>query len=139
MSTGLSRRVGRPPIGADPAATFQIDPVLRGPAEPSVPVGGAGWVIAPCLTHVVPAQGLQYIAPGSPWENGYCERFNGKLQDECMKQEIFTSLKEAQVVIGIWRNTYNRVRPHSSLNHRPPAPVTFPDTAFRLPKAATMQ
>ena len=82
---------------------------------------------------------IQYIAPGSPWENGYCESFNGKLQDECLKQEIFTSLKEAQVVIGMWQNTYNRVRPHSSLDYRPPAPVTFPDLAFRLPMAATMQ
>lgn len=82
---------------------------------------------------------IQYIAPGSPWENGYCESFNGKLKDECLRQEIFYSLKEAQTVIGIWQNTYNRVRPHSSLSYRPPAPVTFPDLAFRLPMAATMQ
>ena len=58
---------------------------------------------------------IQYIAPGSPWENGYCESFNGKLRDECLRQEIFYSLKEAQIVIGLWQNTYNRVRPHSSL------------------------
>ncbi|KQO70810.1 integrase [Methylobacterium sp. Leaf469] len=82
---------------------------------------------------------IQYIAPGSPWENGYCESFNGKLKDECLRQEIFYSLKEAQTVIGIWQNTYNRVRPHSSLGYRPPAPVTLPDLAFRLPMAATMQ
>jgi IS30 family transposase len=44
---------------------------------------------------------IQYIAPGSPWENGYCEGFNGKLRDECLKQEIFYSLKEAQTVIGL--------------------------------------
>ena len=60
-------------------------------------------------------------------------------KDECLRQEIFYSLKEAQTVIGIWQNTYNRVRPHSSLGYRPPAPVTFPDLAFRLPVAATMQ
>ena len=48
---------------------------------------------------------IQYIAPGSPWENGYCESFNGKLQDECLRQEIFYSLKEARTVIGIWQNT----------------------------------
>jgi len=59
--------------------------------------------------------------------------------DECLKQEIFYSLKEAQVMIGLWQNTYNRVRPHSSLGYRPPAPVTFPDLAFRLPMAAAMQ
>jgi transposase InsO family protein len=62
-----------------------------------------------------------------------------KLQDECLRQEIFYSLKEAQIVIGLWQNTYNRVRPHSSLGYRPPAPVSFPDLAFRLPMAATMQ
>ena len=56
-----------------------------------------------------------YIKPGSPWENGYCESFNGKLQDECLKGEIFYSLKEAQVVIERWRVHYNTVRPHSSL------------------------
>ena len=82
---------------------------------------------------------IQYIAPGSPWENGYCESFNGKLKDECLRQEIFYSLKEAQIVISMWQNTYNRVRPHSSLGYRPPAPVTFPDLAFRLPMVATMQ
>ncbi len=54
---------------------------------------------------------IQYIAPGSPWENGYCESFNGKLRDECLRQEIFYSLKEAQIVIGLWQTTYNRVRP----------------------------
>ena len=61
-----------------------------------------------------------------------------KFKDECLKQEIFYSLK-AQTVIGLWQNAYNRVRPHSSLGYRPPAPVTFPDLAFRLPMASGMQ
>ena len=82
---------------------------------------------------------IQYIAPGSPWENGYCESFNGKLKDEYRRQEIFYSLKEALTVIGLWQNTYNRVRPHSSLRYRPPAPLTTPDLAFRLPMALAMQ
>jgi putative transposase len=82
---------------------------------------------------------IQYIAPGSPWENGYCESFNGKLRDECLRLDIFYSRKEAQVVIGLWQNTYNRVRPHSSLGDLPPAPVSRPDLAFRLPMAAAMQ
>ncbi len=82
---------------------------------------------------------IQYIAPGSLWENGYCKSFNGKLRDECLRQEIFYSLKEAQIVIGLWQTTYNRVRPHSSLGYRPPAPVSYPVLAFRLPMAATMQ
>ncbi len=62
-----------------------------------------------------------------------------KFKDECLKQEIFYSLKEAQTVIGLWQNADNRVRPHSSLGYRPPAPVTFPDLAFRLPMASGMQ
>ena len=71
-----------------------------------------------------------YIAPGSPWENGYCESFNGKLRDELLNGEIFYSLKEAKVVIGQWRHHYNTVRPHSSLRYRPPAPQTFAPTVM---------
>ncbi len=65
-----------------------------------------------------------YIEPGSPWENGYNESFNGKLRDELLNREIFTTLLEAQVLVEHWRNEYNRVRPHSSLGYRPPAPET---------------
>ena len=68
-----------------------------------------------------------FIEPGSPWENGYCESFNGKLRDEFLDGEIFYSLKEAQVLTEQWRRTYNQIRPHSSLNYRPPAPVTAAD------------
>ena len=64
----------------------------------------------------------RYIEPGSPWENGYCESFNGKLREECLNGEIFYSLQEAQIVIGGWRVQYNTVRPHSALDYRPPAP-----------------
>ena len=66
--------------------------------------------------------GTLYIEPGSPWENGYCESFNGKLRDECRNGEIFYSLQEAQIVIEGWRVPYNTVRPHSALDYRPPAP-----------------
>jgi putative transposase len=60
-------------------------------------------------------------------------------KDECLRQRIFYSLKEAQIVIDLWQNKYNRVRPHSSFGYQPPAPVTFPDLAFRLPTVAAMQ
>jgi putative transposase len=70
-----------------------------------------------------------FIEPGSPWENGYCESFNGKLRDECLNGEIFYSPKEAQVVIEQWRKFYNTVRPHSSLGYRPPAPMTWMEVA----------
>ena len=65
-----------------------------------------------------------YIAPGSPWENGYNESFNGSLRDELLNGEIFYSLAEARVLIEAWRRHYNTVRPHSSLGYRPPAPET---------------
>jgi hypothetical protein len=58
--------------------------------------------------------GPLYIEPGSPWENGYCESFNGKLRDECLNGEIFYSLKEAQIVNERWRVEYNTECPHSA-------------------------
>jgi len=63
-----------------------------------------------------------FIEPGSPWENGYIESFNGKMRDELLNREIFTTLTEAKVLIADWRKEYNQVRPHSSLGYRPPAP-----------------
>jgi len=66
-----------------------------------------------------------YIEPGSPWENGYCESFNGKLRDEFLNGEIFYSLKEAQILTERWRVEYNTERPHSALAYRPPAPQAF--------------
>lgn len=66
-----------------------------------------------------------FIEPGSPWENGYNESFNGKLRDELLNGEIFTTLLEAQVLIEEWRQEYNQFRPHSALGYRPPAPETF--------------
>tara|TARA_B100000614_G_scaffold241894_1_gene243445 strand:+ start:121 stop:606 length:486 start_codon:yes stop_codon:yes gene_type:complete len=65
-----------------------------------------------------------FIAPGSPWENGYNESFNGKLRDEFLNMEIFYTLKEARILIERWRHHYNTVRPHSALGYRPPAPET---------------
>jgi transposase InsO family protein len=66
-----------------------------------------------------------YIEPGSPWENGYVESFNGKLRDELLNGEIFHTVHEAKVLIEQWRRHYNTVRPHSSLGYRPPAPETL--------------
>jgi putative transposase len=66
-----------------------------------------------------------FIELGSPWENGYIESFNGKLRDELLNREIFTTLEEAKVLIEQWRKEYNQVRPHSSLGYLPPAPETI--------------
>lgn len=70
-----------------------------------------------------------YIEPGSPWENPYIESFNGKLRDECLNREIFTSGAEARVIIESWRIEYNTQRPHSSLGNL--TPVEFADRSRR--------
>ncbi len=80
-----------------------------------VAVAVKGWIIG------VGAK-TAYIEPGSPWENGYVESFNGKLRDELLNMEVFNTLAEACVLIEQWRVHYNTVRPHSSLGYRPPAP-----------------
>lgn len=66
-----------------------------------------------------------YIEPGSPWENGYIESFNGKFRDELLNGEIFDTLLEAKVLTEKWRQEYNTIRPHSSLGYNPPAPETI--------------
>jgi putative transposase len=78
-----------------------------------------------------------YIEPGSPWENGYVESFNGKLRDELLNGEIFYTLAEAKIVIEQWRKYYNTIRPHSSLGYRPPAPevISWPTSPDSLPVA----
>jgi putative transposase len=73
-----------------------------------------------------------FIEPGSPWENGYVESFNGKLRDELLDGELFYTLKEAQILIEHWRREYNHLRPHSSLGGRPPAPETIVWPGFSL-------
>ena len=76
--------------------------------------------------------GTLFIEPGSPWENGYIESFNGKLRDELLNREIFYTVKEATILIEQWRRHYNGVRPHSALGYRPPAPeaIAFPAFGF---------
>jgi len=66
-----------------------------------------------------------YIAPGSPWENGFIESFNARLRDELLDGEIFYSLAEARIVVESWRRHYNAKRPHASLGYKPPAPEVF--------------
>lgn len=77
-----------------------------------------------------------FIEPGSPWENGYNESFNGKLRDELLNGEIFYTLTEAHVLIERWRQEYNTFRPHSSLGYRPPAPEA---TQWPHPASASLQ
>jgi transposase InsO family protein len=86
-----------------------------------------GWI------HGVGAK-TAFIEPGSPWENGYVESFNGKLRNELLDGEVFNSLAEARVLIEQWRVHYNTARPHSSLGYRPPAPeVVMPGGVKSVP------
>ena len=87
-----------------------------------------------------------YIEPGSPWENGYIESFNGKLRDELLNREIFDTLFEAKVLVERWRREYNHMSPHSSLEYQPPAPeavlpidslLLFGSATLHLPTTAT--
>jgi putative transposase len=80
-----------------------------------------------------------FIEPGSRWENGYCESFNGKLRDELLKGEIFYSLREAWIIIERRRRHYNERRPYSSLGYQPPAPATVGQIQPFEPVAAMQQ
>jgi putative transposase len=64
---------------------------------------------------------LDFIRPGKPVENGLCESFNGRLRDECLNTNEFTSLEHARAVLAAWRDDYNHHRPHSSLGHLTPS------------------
>jgi transposase InsO family protein len=78
-----------------------------------------------------------FIEPGSPWENGYNESFNGKLRDELLDEEFFYTLKEAKALVEQWRIHYNAVRPHGSLGYRPQAPQAI--NPLVMPASATQQ
>jgi putative transposase len=97
--------------------------ILRGPPAYVRSDNGPEFV-AQSVRNWITAVGAKtaYIEPGSPWENGYVESFNGRLRDELLNGEIFHTLKEAQILIEQWRRHYNAVRPHSALRYRPPAP-----------------
>jgi transposase InsO family protein len=73
---------------------------------------------------------------GSPWENGYNKSFNGKLRDEMLNGEMFHTMREAEILIGRWRDHYNTFRPHSSLGYLPPAPEAILPRPAGLPYAA---
>jgi len=79
---------------------------------------------AKAIRHWLSRLGVEtlFIEPGSPWENGYIESFNGKLRDELLNREVLYTLAEAKVLIEHWRKEYNQIRPHSALRYRPPAP-----------------
>lgn len=115
----------------DIKVTDRINPSLAPATVANVPLGLGvlasfttqigDWLTRTAETVFVMPGELNYT-PGSPWENGYNESFNGSLRDELLNGEIFYSLAEARVLIEAWRRHYNTIRPHSSLGYRPPAP-----------------
>ena len=100
--------------------------ILRGPPAFIRSDNGAEFIAKKVRTWI-DAVGAKtaFIAPGSPWENGYCESFNARFRDELLNGEVFFSLREAQILIEKWRRHYNTVRPHSALGYRPPAPESI--------------
>jgi len=80
-----------------------------------------------------------YVEPGSPWENGYIESFNGKLRDEVLNREVFYSVKEAKVLVEDWRLEYNNRRPHSGLDYMTPAGFAASCIASASPTAQLQQ
>jgi len=72
------------------------------------------WLKAACVKTL-------FVAPGSPWENGYVESFNSKLRDELLNRELFLHIDELRYVADRWRMDYNHYRPHSSLGYMAPA------------------
>jgi putative transposase len=100
--------------------------ILRGTPEHVRSDNGPEF-IAKAVQEWIAAVGARtaYIAPGSPWENGFIESFNARLRDELLNGEIFYTLAEARIIIESWRRHYNTVRPHGSLGYKPPAPEVF--------------
>lgn len=82
-----------------------------------------GEFIARAITRLAEITGVEmlYIAPGSPWENGYAESFHGRLRDELLNAEVFDGVIDAKALAAKWRHEYNHRRPHSSLRYLPPA------------------
>ncbi|MGY6570218.1 MAG: IS3 family transposase [Salinarimonas sp.] len=130
--TGCSRSSTNSPTRASRSGSTDVIGVLsdlfilRGVPEHVRSDNGPEFV-AKAVQEWITAVGGQtaYIAPGSPWENGFIESFNARLRDELLDGEIFYTLREAQVVIESWRRHFNTVRPHGSLGYKPPAPEVF--------------
>ena len=119
----LAIRVARKLKGADVIDVLSDLFILRG-VPGHVRSDNGPEFVAKAVQAWIAGVGAQtaYIAPGSPWENGFVESFNSKLRDELLNGEVFYSLQEARVVIEAWRRHYNTLRPHSALGYRPPAP-----------------
>lgn len=122
----LAIRVGRKITANDVIDTLADVFISRGTPQFIRSDNGPEFV-AQLLRDALQHLGVQtaFIEPGSPWENGYIESFNGKMRDELLNGEIFDTLIEAKVITEQWRHHYNTLRPYSALAYRPPARETF--------------
>ena len=127
------------PLDDEPPLIMVLDRLI---GERGAPVfvrsdNGPEFIAERVKAHLVAAESqTRHIDPGSPWQNGYTESFNGKLRDELLSQEVFGSLAEARVLAERWRRHYNEARPHSSLGYLTPsayaATFTTPEPAPAL-------
>ncbi len=102
----------------------ELDRLLQSRGKPACIVSDNGTELTSrAVLQWAQAQSIHwhYIRPGKPTENGYTESLNGKIRDECLNEHWFLSLAEARQIIALWKEDYNHVRPHSSLNYRTPA------------------
>jgi putative transposase len=132
----LAIRVARKLKGADVIDVLSDLFILRGVPEHVRSDNGPEF-IAKSVQSWIAAIGAKaaYIAPGSPWENGFVESFNARLRDELLNGEIFYTLKEAQIIIESWRRHYNTIRPHGARGYKPPAPEVFVPAMTAWPTA----
>ncbi len=132
----LAIRVARKLKGADVIDVLSDLFILRGVPEHVRSDNGPEF-IAKSVQSWIAAIGAKaaYIAPGSPWENGFVESFNARLRDELLNGEIFYTLREAQIIIESWRRHYNTIRPHGALGYKPPAPEVFVPAMTAWPTA----
>jgi len=112
----LAIRVGRSITSREVIEVLEYLSLKRGMAEYIRSDNGPEF-IAKAIKEWLDKHGAKsiLIQPGSPWENSYVESFNGKLRDECLNQEIFSSIEQAGIVLENWRQEYNNYRPHSAL------------------------
>jgi transposase InsO family protein len=122
----LAIRIGRKLKSTDVIDALSDLFILRGVPEYIRSDNGPEFV-ATAVQEWIAAVGVSmaYIAPGSPWENGFIESFNARLRYELIDSGIFYSLKEARIVIESWHHHYNTIRPHGSLSYKLPAPEVF--------------
>jgi putative transposase len=112
----LAIRVGRSITSQEVIEVLEYLSLKRGMAEYIRSDNGPEF-IARAIKEWLERHGVRsiFINPGSPWENSYIESFHGKLRDECLNQEIFSSVEQAGIVLENWREEYNNYRPHSAL------------------------